>query len=166
MNYSQIRKYDVSNGKGIRSSIFFSGCTHHCKNCFNHELWDFNSGQKFTDETKATLFEYLSDKHVCGLSILGGEPLQQGEELLELLHEVKEKFPTKDIWLWTGYYIDDRERLDSVQKEILSLCDYVIDGRFDFKLRDLKLKFRGSSNQTIYCKDKETNTLVKSDLNN
>lgn len=163
MNYSQIRKYDVSNGCGVRVSVWFSGCSHHCNLCFNHELWDFNSGKEFTEEAKNELFTYLSDEHIRGLSILGGEPLQQGEELLDLLVEVREKFPTKDIWLWTGYYIDGRETLVDEQKKILSLCDYVVDGRFDIKQKKLGLKFRGSANQTIY--HNENGKFVRSELN-
>ena len=165
MNYSQIRKYDVSNGKKIRSSIFFCGCPHHCPHCFNKSLWDFNSGQLFDDEAKHLLFEYLSDEHVGGLSVLGGEPLVQGEELVLLLQEVRERFPNKDIWLWTGYYIDGREELTDIQKQILDLCDVIVDGRFINELKDITLKFRGSSNQTIYERDPITRGLKKSELN-
>lgn len=166
MNYSQIRKYDVANfWKGISCSIFFCGCTHHCSHCFNKAIWDFNSGKPFDTAAKNLVFEYLSDVHVKGLSILGGEPLQQGEELLLLLREVKEKFPNKDIVLWTGYYVDGREELTDVQKQILDLCDGIVDGRFVNELKDVTLKFRGSSNQTIYERDPITRELIKSELN-
>ena len=109
--------------------------------------WDFNSGEYFDKQAKDKLYEYISDEHVKGLSILGGEPLQQGEELLNLLKEIKIKFPNKRIWLWTGYYLNE---LNDLQKEIISYCDRVIDGRFDNNLKNYNLKLRGSSNQSIY----------------
>ena len=149
MNYSKIKKYDISNGCGIRTSIFFTGCNFHCPGCFNPELWDKNSGTEFTEETKVALFALLSDENCDGLSVLGGEPLIQGEELLILLKEVRERFPKKDIWLWTGYEISKIDR-NSVQWEILQKCDYVTDGLFKEDLAGKKLRFRGSSNQIIW----------------
>lgn len=160
MNYYKIKKYDIANGKGIRTSIYFSGCHFHCKNCFNSELWDFKSGKPFTDEVKEELFALLNDNHCKGLSVLGGEPLDQGEELRDLLKEVKEKFPTKDIWLWSGFYLDE---LNALQREIISYCDKVVDGRFEEALSDRKLLFRGSSNQTIW--ENKNGEWVKSDMN-
>jgi anaerobic ribonucleoside-triphosphate reductase activating protein len=148
MNYSKIKKYDISNGVGIRTSIFFTGCNFHCPDCFNPELWDKNSGKVFDDEVKNKLFAYLSDEHCDGLSVLGGEPLIQGMALVELLEEVREKFPNKTIWLWTGYKLDSE--LDETQKMILSQCDYVVDGLFKRELSGKKLRFRGSSNQIIW----------------
>lgn len=147
MRYKTIKKYDIANAIGIHTSIFFTGCRFHCKNCFNKEIWDFNSGEEFDENAKIILFGYLNDEHVKGLSILGGEPLQQGEDLLELVKEIKKTFPNKRIWLWTGYYINE---LNELQKEIISYCDRIIDGRFDENLKDFKLKLRGSANQTIY----------------
>lgn len=147
MNYKTIKKYDIANAIGIHTSIFFTGCKFHCHNCFNKEIWDFNSGEYFDKQAKDKLYEYISDEHVKGLSILGGEPLQQGEELLNLLKEIKIKFPNKRIWLWTGYYLNE---LNDLQKEIISYCDRVIDGRFDNNLKNYNLKLRGSSNQSIY----------------
>ena len=166
MNYGKIEKYDVSNGTGVRVSVWFTGCCHQCPLCFNRDYWDEKSGELFDDEAKDKLFTYLSDPHIKGLSVLGGEPLIQGEELVELLKEVKSKFPTKDIWLWTGYYIDGREELTETQRNILSLCDYVVDGRFINELKDLSLNFRGSSNQTIWVRNNENNQFEKSPLNN
>ena len=165
MNYAKIIKFDVANWIGIRTTIFFQGCNFGCKNCFNKELWDKNGGKPFDEEAKNKLFEYLSNPHVRGLSVLGGEPLIQGEELVNLLTEVRVKFPDKDIALWTGYYIDGRDELDETQKTILSLCDVVIDGRFIEELKDVTLKFRGSSNQTIYEWDKEELKFKRSPLN-
>ena len=147
MNYSTIKRYDIANFKGIRTSIYLSGCTHKCKGCFNSELWDFKHGKVFDNAAKEYLFSLLSDEHCVGLSVLGGEPLQQGAELTDLLKEVKEKFPTKNICLWTGYYLNE---LNDEQRETISYCDYVVDGRFEEDKADKKLLFRGSSNQTIW----------------
>jgi anaerobic ribonucleoside-triphosphate reductase activating protein len=148
MNYSKIKKYDISNGTGIRCSVFFTGCNFHCPECFNPELWDKNSGKPFDNIAKEEVFTYLNDEHCSGLSVLGGEPLIQGEELVDFLKEVKEKFPKKDIWLWTGYSINGD--LNDTQKTIISLCDYVVDGLFKRELSGKKLRFRGSSNQIIW----------------
>lgn len=162
MRYQTINKYDCANGSGIRTSIFFTGCTHKCKGCFNYEIWSFKSGKEFNSEAKELLFSYLSDEHSKGLSVLGGEPLQQDlTELKKLLSEVKESFPTKDIWLWTGYYLSE---LNNAQREVISLCDYVVDGRFYEDKKNLKLMFRGSSNQTIWDNDGKGN-FTKNKLN-
>ena len=152
MRYQKIKKYDIANGKGIRTTIWFVGCTHHCHGCFNAEVWDFNSGKPFDDNAKAELFSLLQDPHCDGLSVLGGEPLQQGEEMLHLLEEVKEKFPSKNIWLWSGYYMDE---MDELEKKIVSLCDFVVDGRFEIEKSKEHHLFRGSSNQTIWEKNDE-----------
>ena len=123
-------------------------------------MWNFHSGKIFSDDAKKVLFEALSNEHIKGLSILGGEPLQQGEGLLSLLKEVRNKFPDKDIWLWTGYYLSE---LNDEQKEIINLCDYIVDGRYEENKRDLTLNFRGSSNQTIW--ENKDGKFVKSSLN-
>jgi len=149
MNYSKIKKYDISNGTGIRCSVFFTGCNFHCPKCFNPELWDKNSGKPFDDKAKEEIFNNLMDEHCDGLSVLGGEPLIQGEELVEFLQEVRERFPKKTIWLWTGYEITKLDK-DSIQYDIIRLCDYVIDGQFKTELSGKKLRFRGSSNQIIW----------------
>ena len=148
MNYSKIKKYDISNGCGIRTSIFFTGCNFHCPGCFNPELWDKNSGKIFDDAVKSELFSYLADEHCDGLSVLGGEPLIQGMALVELLEEVRKTFPEKTIWLWTGYKISGE--LDETQKMIISLCDYVVDGLFKEEFAGKNLRFRGSSYQIIW----------------
>lgn len=160
MNYNTIKKYDISNGKSIRTSIYFSGCKFACKGCFNYELWDFKSGKPFDDKAKKYLFELLSDEHCKGLSVLGGEPLQQGSELTDLLKEVKETFPEKDIWLWTGYYLSE---LDEQQMKTISYCNYVVDGRFEEDKSEEKLLFRGSSNQTIW--ENKNGKFVRSVMN-
>lgn len=149
MNYKTIKQLDIANGTGCRTSIFFCGCTHHCPGCFNSEIWDFNSGEKFDENVKNHLFDLLSLRFIKGLSVLGGEPLQQGEELTILLKEVKEKFPDKDIWLWTGY---DMDELNEQQKQTISYCDYIVTGRFIKEKHQHNLKFRGSTNQYIWKK--------------
>lgn len=163
MNYDSIKNLDISNGLGVRVSIFFTGCHFHCKNCFNSKLWDFNSGKIFDLKAKNLLFNYLSNEHIKGLSILGGEPLDQGVELLNLIQEIKNKFPNKNIWLWTGYKIFNN-KLTTIQKEILFYCDFIVDGQFEEFLKNPKLLFRGSSNQIIYENNK--GKLKISELNN
>lgn len=160
MNYAKIQKMDIANGLGIRTVIYFSGCRFHCHNCQNKELWDFKYGKIFDENAKDELYKDLSNEHVKGLSVLGGEPLQQGNELYELILDIKKKFPNKDIWLWTGYYIKD---LNEEQQKIINLCDYIVDGCYEEKLRDLTLNFRGSSNQTIW--ENKNGEFVKSSLN-
>lgn len=146
MRYAQLRKYDVANGQGIRSTIFVSGCSHHCYNCFNEEYQDFNYGNLWTEETTQTIIEYLSDESVAGLSLLGGEPMQN-LELTQILRTIK-KSVNKNIWIYSGYtfeqIIEDTKKL-----ELLKECDTLVDGLFVEDLKDLKLKFRGSSNQRI-----------------
>lgn len=164
MNYNSIKNLDISNGLGVRVSIFFTGCHFHCKNCFNSKLWDFNSGKNFDLKAKNLLFNYLSNEHIKGLSILGGEPLDQGVELLNLIQEIKNKFPNKNIWLWTGYKILNN-KLTTIQKAIISYCDFIVDGQFEESLKNPRLLFRGSSNQIIYENDKKGRLKI-SELNN
>lgn len=166
MNYFKIKKYDISNGSYIHTTIYFSGCAgfngKHCDGCFNHELWDFKSGKPFDDKAKEEFFSYIADEHVKAVSILGGEPMQQGTALAHLLKEIKETFPNKPIWLWTGYY---KEQLNKdYQHEILSYVDYLIDGPFEKDKSGLNIKFRGSKNQTIWTKSFD-GTWRKSELN-
>lgn len=149
MNYSQIRRMDISNGPGIRVSLFTTGCTLHCEGCFNYELWDFNSGLPFTDREIDIICNELNKSHIRGLSILGGEPLDNAEGILNLLKIVRERFgDSKDIWLYTGYIIDNFDS-DSIEMQVISLCDTIVDGPFIEKLKDSSLPFYGSSNQRI-----------------
>lgn len=160
MNYSKIRKYDVANGEGIRTSIFFSGCTLNCKNCFNNEIQDFKSGNEYTEEIENTLISYLKDDNVVGLSLLGGEVFQQDLDIiLKLVKRVK-KETNKSIWCWTGYTLEHLYR-DKKSVEVLKYIDILIDGRFVEELKDLKLKFRGSSNQRLIDMQK---TLIKNKI--
>ena len=148
MNYAKINSMDIANGDGIRVSIFFSGCVHHCKNCFNKELWNFNYGKKFTDETLEAVKKALSPQYIKGLSVLGGEPFNQdAEQFFKFIKEIKETYPDKTIWVWTGYKFKDIQNAD-----VLNYIDYIVDGRFVESKKDLTLRFRGSSNQHIWHK--------------
>lgn len=152
MNISAIKNYDASNGKGLRVSVFVSGCRIHCKGCHNKDAWDFNFGFKFTNEILEDILKKCSNKHICGLSILGGEPFDEANrsEVLKLVLAFKEKFPTKSIWIWTGYTISDLKKERSIEiTNILRNVDVIIDGPYKEELRDVSLKYRGSSNQRI-----------------
>lgn len=156
MNYGEIKKTDIANGEGVRVSLFVSGCTHCCEGCFNKETWDFRYGKEFTDETQEELLKALSPGYINGLTLLGGEPFEPSNqrELVPFLKKVKEKFPEKTVWCYTGYLFDDellresRARCEATD-EMLSLIDVLVDGEFKQELKSLMLKFRGSSNQRI-----------------
>lgn len=147
MKYGQIRKYDVANGVGIRTSVFVTGCTHNCKFCFNRDYMDFNYGEEWTEETTNLVINYLSDKNITGLTLLGGEPMQNARELLEVVKKIKRSIK-KDIWIYSGYTFEEIIT-DDDRFNLLKECDVLVDGRFMHELKDLKLKFRGSSNQRI-----------------
>ena len=147
--YAKINYIDTVNGSGIRVSIFFSGCNFHCKNCFNSELWDFNYGIPFTEETINKIIELLAPDYIKGLSILGGEPFHNYNAVIKLIKKVKEIYPNKDIWIWTGYKFDD---IPEKCKDILDLADVIVDGRYEEDKRDLSIAFRGSTNQRIWRK--------------
>lgn len=149
MNFWRIKKYDIANGLGIRTSIWVTGCKFHCKDCFNKDLWEFSAGKPFDKAAENELFSLLSDPHCKGLSVLGGEPLEQGEDMIKLLKKVKEMYPPKNIWLWTGYELHEALK-DTVRNEILSYCDFVVDGKFIHEKHGKHLYFRGSENQNIY----------------
>ena len=156
MNYADIKQYDVANGLGIRVSLFVSGCTHHCKNCFNKETWDFGFGNPFTEAEIEKILEYLKPSYVSGLSLLGGEPFEPENQpgLLPLVKKVKETYPEKNIWCYTGYLFDEDicgKMMDQVPetKELLSYIDVLIDGPFIEERKNLKIRFRGSDNQRI-----------------
>lgn len=149
MNYAQIRHYDVANGPGVRASIFVSGCTHNCKNCFNKEAQDFNYGNLYTKEVEDKFMKYVLDDNTKGVSILGGEPLMQtmDDSLLNLLKRIK-KETNKEIWLWSGYTYEEAI-LSEKRREILNYVDVLVDGRFEEENKSLLIKFRGSTNQRI-----------------
>lgn len=151
MKYAKIRKYDTSNGQGIRSTLFVSGCTHNCKGCFNKKAHNFNYGYDWNSKREEEFMTYVKDDKVVGVNILGGEPMQQikDKDLLRLLGRIK-KETGKSIWLWTGYTIEEiLENNNPIQLFMLSLVDVLIDGRFEEDKKDLKLKYRGSSNQRV-----------------
>lgn len=148
MRYAQIRKYDTANGTGIRTVLFVCGCTHNCYNCFNKDYQDFNYGYEFTQKQINEIISYLELDEISGLTILGGEPLQQDyNDMFEFLTQIKNK-TTKNIWIYSGYTYEEIKE-DAKKLEILSLCDVLVDGRYVENLKNLKLKFRGSSNQRI-----------------
>lgn len=156
MHYADIKKADIANGTGVRVSVFVSGCTHKCKNCFNSQAWDFNYGNEFTEKEIDYVIKELDNPYVSGLSLLGGEPLEHINQkgLLPLVKKVKEKYPEKSIWCYSGYTFEKDIMNDMCDKweetpEILSYIDVLVDGKFEEDKKDLKLKFRGSSNQRI-----------------
>ena len=158
MKYAKIKKCDLANGPGVRVSLFVSGCNHHCKNCFNREAWDFNYGQEFTENEQNEIIEDLKPEYITGLSLLGGEPFERTnqEGLVPLVKKVKQTYPDKKIWCYTGFTFDkqilgemiEKENREST-KEMINNIDYIVDGRFVEELKDPKLRFRGSSNQRI-----------------
>ncbi|MBR3198754.1 MAG: anaerobic ribonucleoside-triphosphate reductase activating protein [Bacilli bacterium] len=158
MKYSKIRKMDISNGPGIRVSIFMQGCTFHCEGCFNPETWDFNEGIDFTDETINEIMKLCENQNIEGLSILGGEPLHPKniEGSTKLAKAFKEKFPKKNLWVWSGFLFEKLK-----DKEIFKYIDVLVDGQFKIKLKNPKLKYCGSSNQRVIDVQK---SLKKKDL--
>lgn len=164
MRYALIREMDISNGEHIGVSLFVQGCNFHCKGCFNQETWDFNGGKEFTQEIEDKFFELVNRPYIKRISILGGEPLADMNVLsiFNLIQKVKDKFPNKTIWLYTGYtwnqifysvitnnFNPDRDQIIDYRKKIVEMCDVLVDGRYVDELKDLTLKFRGSSNQRV-----------------
>ena len=156
MNYCGIKKCDIANGLCVRVTLFVSGCTHHCKGCFQPETWDFEYGDKFTEDTEKELLEALAPDYIHGITLLGGEPFEPENqvELVRFVRKVKEQYPTKDIWAFTGY-VYDKDLVDGGRKhcevtdELLSMLDVLVDGPFIAEEKDLMLKFRGSRNQRV-----------------
>lgn len=164
MNYSQILKADIADGPGVRVGLFVSGCHHHCKGCFNQEAWNENYGIEYTQDTENRILEYLDKPYIRGLSLLGGEPLEYGHipDLCQLVVNVKKTLPTKDIWVYTGYELEELFLRSDHTWFMLEQCDVLVDGPFVQELKDLRLPFRGSSNQRIIDLKK---TLDKSNYN-
>lgn len=154
MNYADIKDIDIQDGQGIRTSLYVSGCHFHCKECHNKEAWDFSFGKKFDDFAKKRIFKNLEKDYIEGLSLLGGEPLEliNQQALVPFIKEVKEKFPNKDIWCWTGYDFE-KDILNNMYKkynftrELLKYIDIIVDGQFEIEKHLVNLKFRGSYNQ-------------------
>ncbi len=147
MKYNKIRKMDISNGPGVRVSVFMQGCTFNCKNCFNPETHDFNEGKEFTDEIIDKIIDLCGKDYIVGLSILGGEPMHPKniEGTTKLAKAFKEKYPNKTIWSWTGFLFDR----DLKDKEVLKYIDVLVDGQYKDELHDFRLKWCGSSNQRV-----------------
>ncbi len=156
MNYANIKNCDIANGPGVRVTLFVSGCSHHCEGCFNEETWDFQYGEPFTEETADKILAMLAPDYIEGLTLLGGEPLEpvNRQALLPLLRAVKERYPGKNIWCYTGYLFE-RDILETFctqwarMREFLSYLDVIVDGEFILAQKDISLRFRGSCNQRI-----------------
>ncbi|MCD7807279.1 MAG: anaerobic ribonucleoside-triphosphate reductase activating protein [Lachnospiraceae bacterium] len=159
MNYCNIKKTDIADGPGVRVTLFVSGCTHHCRGCFQPETWDFDYGDPFTEETKRALLEALSPDYIAGLSLLGGEPFEPDNQraLLPILRQVRKSFPDKTIWAYSGYELEElagwapglgRARCEATD-EMLSLIDVLVDGEFMQEKKNITLLFRGSENQRL-----------------
>ena len=168
MNYAQIRSMDISNGEGIGVSLFVQGCDFHCKNCFNSETWEFSKGQEWNDKTKNQFLKLIETPFIQRVSILGGEPLhpKNVQNVLKIVDEIRVSYPAKNIWLYTGYtweeiWIKDniktgdkvkdmREKsIKNLRRQVVRMCDVLIDGRYVDELRDVSLHWRGSSNQRV-----------------
>ena len=155
MNYANIKNCDIANGLGVRVSLFVSGCTHHCPGCFNQIAWDFNYGKDFNKEVQDKIIELLSPSYIDGFSILGGEPFEivNQRSLVDFVKRVKQTYPNKDIWAWSGYLFDSEILAGrahcEVTDELLKYIDVLVDGKFMIDLLDISLKYRGSSNQRI-----------------
>ena len=169
MNYSKINPCDIANGPGCRVTLFVSGCTNRCRGCFQPETWDFDYGKHFTNDTEQEVLSLLSKPYIKGLTLLGGDPMepQNQKALLPFIHHVKEEYPGKDIWCYTGFAYEHLKNEGSychcdVTDELLSLLDVLVDGKFREELKDPSLWFRGSSNQRIIDlkKTEATNAIV------
>ena len=149
MNYMEIKKSDIANGPGVRVSLFVSGCTHHCKGCFNPVTWDFCAGKPFDTAVEDEIIALLSRDYIAGLTLLGGEPMEPENRavLLPFLKRVRETLPEKNIWCYSGYTFE--ELINSGAEDILALIDVLVDGEFVLEKKDIRLAFRGSSNQRI-----------------
>ena len=156
MNYGEIKNCDIANGPGVRVTLFVSGCTHHCPGCFQKQTWDFNFGHPFTEQTQQQVLEMLAPDYISGLTLLGGEPFepQNQRALLPFVKRVRREFPDKSIWAFSGFTFEqliDPKAHPHCEKtqELLSLIDVLVDGRFVEELKDITLRFRGSSNQRL-----------------
>ena len=156
MNYATLKKRDVANGVGVRVSLFVSGCTHHCKGCFNEETWDFNFGEVFDKTVEDRIISFLAPDYIRGLTVLGGEPMEKVNQraLLPFIKRVRETYPDKDIWFYSGYVFDteltgEGRAVCEVTEELLSYIDVLVDGEFIEEQKNLRLRFRGSENQRI-----------------
>lgn len=156
MNFAAIKPSDIADGPGVRVSLFVSGCTNHCENCFQPETWDFGYGEPFTSETEERILNLLDRSYIKGLTILGGEPFEPSNQraLLPFVRRVRERYPDKTIWMYSGFTYEEMTREGThphceATLPLLDLIDVLVDGRFVEKLKNLSLRFRGSSNQRL-----------------
>lgn len=155
MNYGAIKKCDIANGVGVRTVLFVSGCTHHCKGCFQPETWNFDYGERYTKETEDEIIESLRPDYVDGITLLGGEPFEpeNQHELVKLLRRIKKELPQKTVWSFSGYTYEeltgDSRAVCEVTNEMLSMLDVLVDGEFVEAKRNISLRFRGSENQRL-----------------
>lgn len=155
MNYGAIKKCDIANGVGVRTVLFVSGCTHHCKGCFQPETWNFDYGEMYTKETEDEIIESLKPDYVDGITLLGGEPFEpeNQRELVKLLRRIKKELPQKTVWSFSGYTYEeltgDSRAVCEVTNEMLSMLDVLVDGEFVEAKRNISLRFRGSENQRL-----------------
>ena len=156
MNYAGIKYTDIANGLGCRTVLFVSGCRNHCKDCFQPHTWDFNYGEAFDETVQQEIIDSLAPVYVQGLTLLGGEPFEPENqvELVKFVRRVKEQYPKKDIWAFTGYVYDvdlveGGRKYCQATDELLSMLDVLVDGPFIAEQKNLMLKFRGSSNQRV-----------------
>ena len=170
MNYAEIKYCDIANGEGVRVSLFVSGCTHRCKNCFNEIAWDFNYGNEFTEEVENKIIEACKPEYISGITILGGEPFEPENQpaLTKFLHRFRELMPDKNVWCYSGYtyeeLIGEKKSRCYTDKtsDMLDMIDVLVDGKFVQELHSIMLKFRGSSNQRLIDlrKTRETGNIV------
>lgn len=157
MNYATIKYFDIANGEGVRTSLFVSGCRHHCPECFNSEAWSFDYGKPFDESVEEKIISSLSPSYIAGLSLLGGEPMEEENQkaLLPFLSKVRERCPDKNIWIYSGFTFEEilgkvkSRAFTPISRRILELCDVLVDGRFMIEEKDISLQFRGSRNQRI-----------------
>ena len=156
MNYGEIKNCDIANGEGVRVTLFVSGCTNRCPGCFQPQTWDFSYGEPFTAETEEKLLDMLAPAYINGLTLLGGDPFEPRNQraLLPFLRRVRERYPQKNIWAFSGFTWEELHTEGShprceVTDEMLSYIDVLVDGRFVEERKDIRLRFRGSSNQRI-----------------
>jgi len=157
MNYATIKYCDISNGPGVRTSLYVSGCTHHCKECFNPMTWDFAYGEEFTDEVADKIIKSLEPHYIEGITLLGGEPMEPSNQraLFPFIKRIKETFPEKTVWCFSGYTLDELTDAENkrchteVTDDFLKMVDVLVDGEFQIERKDITLRFRGSANQRL-----------------
>lgn len=175
MHYASIKKFDIANGEGVRVSLFVSGCSHKCPGCFNDIAWPFDYGEEFTKEVEDEIIEACRPNYITGLTLLGGEPFEKVNQLglISLIRKFKNEYPNKNVWCYSGYLFDDMLNKNSliqteVTRELIESIDVLVDGKFVLALKDISLKFKGSSNQRIIDvkESLKQNRVVLHNLNN